>query len=213
MPVPILATPGNAGEGLRPSLAPPRARGDLTILTNSGARRTRKIGVSRASGLQLSNFLFLFNYESGGNMTRTTSHQARKTEALLAAGMLLSFFAPWLYSLGAPIRAHEIRERLAGPHKLLSVFTADSRISENYRMSIFLYAVPLASALVLILIGMRRYRPWIGALAGASGVAAFLFLRGEVAALPFHRLAWGAYAAMGAGAGLLAAPAVKSFRK
>ena len=160
-------------------------------------------------GLQLSNFLFLFNYETGLTMSRKTAKTGRKTEALLAAGMLLSFFTPWLYSLGAPVMAHEIRERLAGPHKFLSAFTRNSRISEDYRMSIFLYAVPSAAALVLILIGLRRYRPWIGALAGAAGLAAFFFLRGEIATLPFHRLAWGAYAAMGTGVGLVVSPAVR----
>lgn len=146
-------------------------------------------------------------------MTKNASKNGRKTEALLAAGMLLSFFAPWIYSLGAPVKAHEIRDRLAGPHKLLSAFTRHSRISDDYRMSIFLYAVPAAAALVLILIGMKRYRPWIGALAGVAGVAAFLFLRGEIANLPFHRLAWGAYAAMGAGTGLAISPAFRLFTR
>jgi hypothetical protein len=44
-------------------------------------------------------------------------------------------------------------------------------------------------------------------------LAAFFFLRGEVASLPFHRLAWGAYAAMGAGTGLVLAPAVRLFAR
>lgn len=144
-------------------------------------------------------------------MPGTPLNKGRKTEAILASGLLLSFFAPWLYSMGTPIKAHEIRERLEGPHKLLSTFTRGTRISDDYHMSIFLYAVPLAAALVLILIGLRRYRPWIGALAGAAGLAAFWFLKGEVASLPFHRLAWGAYAALGAGAGLIASPAIRLF--
>ena len=76
-------------------------------------------------------------------------------EAVLAAVMLLSFFMPWLYSMGAPVRAHEIRERLAGPHKLLSAIKAGSRVSRDYELSIFLYAVPVLAGLVLVLPGVN----------------------------------------------------------
>ncbi|HKP97380.1 MAG TPA: hypothetical protein VJ385_16660 [Fibrobacteria bacterium] len=127
-------------------------------------------------------------------------------EAALAALMLLSFFMPWLYSMGSPVAAHEIRERLAGPHRLLSAFTSGSRISQDYRLSAFLYAVPVAAGLVLALVLAGRYRPWMGVLAGGAGLAAFWFLRGEAAAFPFHRLAAGAYLAAASGAGLALSP-------
>ena len=128
--------------------------------------------------------------------------KGRKTEAALAAGLSVSFFMPWIYSLGTPLRIPEIRERLAGPHRLLSAFTSGSRVSSDYRLSIWLYAIPIAAVLVLLLIGMKRYRPWMGILAGAGAVVAYFFLKGEVASFPFHKMASGARLALGTGSGL-----------
>jgi hypothetical protein len=130
-------------------------------------------------------------------------------EAALAALMLLSFFMPWLYSMGTPIRAHEIRERLAGPHKLFSAFTAGSRVSRDYELSIFLYAVPAVAVLVLVLVVIGKYRPWMGFFAGATALAAFVFLRGEVQSFPFHRLASGSYMALATGAALALSPLLR----
>ncbi|MEO6098458.1 MAG: hypothetical protein ABIW76_23425 [Fibrobacteria bacterium] len=127
----------------------------------------------------------------------------------MAALMLLSFFMPWLYSMGAPIRAHEIRERLAAPHKLFSAFTAGSRVSRDYELSVFLYAVPVLAGLVLLLVIIGRYRPWMGFLAGATALAAFFFLRGEVQSFPFHRLASGSYVALATGAALALSPLLR----
>ena len=129
--------------------------------------------------------------------------KGRKTEAALAAALLVSFFKPWIYSLGTPLRIPEIRERLAGPHRLLSAFTSGSRVSADYRLSIWLYAIPIAAVLVLLLIGMNRYRGWMGALAGAGAVVAYFFLKGEVASFPFHKMAAGANLALGTGTGLV----------
>jgi hypothetical protein len=141
-------------------------------------------------------------------MVKAMRHRGWR-EAALAALMLVSFFMPWLYSMGTPIAAHEIRERLAGPNRLISAFSAGSRVSRDYELSMFLYAVPLLAGLVLILVLLGRYRPWIGFLAGATGLAAFLFLRGEVQTFPFHRLASGSYLALASGASLALSPLLR----
>ncbi|GEM_PF-2829257 len=141
-------------------------------------------------------------------MTKTARHRGWR-EAALAALMLLSFFMPWLYSMGTPIRAHEIRERLAGPHRLLSVFTEGSRVSRDYELSVFLYAVPIVAGLVLVLVVLGKYRPWMGFLAGATALAAFIFLKGEVQSFPFHRLASGSYLALITGSGLAISPLLR----
>jgi hypothetical protein len=83
-------------------------------------------------------------------------------------------------------------------------------VSQDYRLSIFLYAVPIGGALVMALVLMGRYRPWIGALAGIAALAAVWFLRGEVASVPFHRLAAGAYLAAATGAALALSPMFRS---
>jgi hypothetical protein len=124
-------------------------------------------------------------------------------EAALALGLFLSFFSPWLRSMGNPVSAPEIRDLLAGPHRFLSSFHAGSRISADYRLSVFLWAVPIAAAGILIAIALRRYHNWMAAAAGGLAVAAFYFLRHEVAGFPFHRLAWGSYLALGLGIALL----------
>lgn len=140
-------------------------------------------------------------------------------DAALALSLLGSFFLPWLSFLGTPVAAHEIRDRLRGPHRLLSAFTEGSRVSLDYNLSLFLWAVPLAAALAVAACLFRRARPWsapLAAIAGLAGIAAFLFLRLELRGYPFQRLEEGAWAALGAGIGLLAVSAARighSFRR
>ncbi len=143
-------------------------------------------------------------------MAKTVTHRGWK-EALLAGLMLFSFFMPWLYSMGTPVAAHEIRERLAGPNRLISAFGAGagSKVSRDYELSLFLYAIPVLAGLVLILVLIGKYRPWIGFLAGATALAAFVFLRGEVQNFPFHRLAPGSYVALATGAALALSPLLR----
>jgi asparagine N-glycosylation enzyme membrane subunit Stt3 len=137
----------------------------------------------------------------------TVRHRA--AEALLALGLLLSFFAPWLRSLGKPVAGPEIRTMLEAPHRLVSVFNPHSRVSADYRLSLFLWAVPIAAGLVLFAIALGRYRSWMGLLAGGVAVAAFIYLKRELAAFPFHHLAWGSYSALWAGAGLSLSPLLR----
>jgi hypothetical protein len=133
----------------------------------------------------------------------------RGAEALLALGLFLSFFAPWLRSLGKPVPGPEIRDLLEGPHHLVSLFNHHSRVSVDYRLSLLLWAVPVAAALVLFAIGLRRYRGWMGLLAGCVTVAAFIYLKRELSGFPFHHLAWGSYAALSAGAALSLSPLLR----
>jgi hypothetical protein len=133
----------------------------------------------------------------------------RGAEALLALGLLLSFFAPWLRSLGKPVAGPEIRNMLEAPHRLVSLFHTHSRVSADYRLSLFLWAVPIAAGLVLVAIAFGRYRGWMGLLAGCVAVIAFIYLQRELAGFPFHSLAWGAYAALSAGAALTLSPLLR----
>jgi hypothetical protein len=130
-------------------------------------------------------------------------------EALSALILAGAFFAPWVISLGKPISGPEIRAMLEAPHRLISIFSAHSRVSADYRLSPLLWAVPVAAGLVLLAIALRRYRAWMGLLAGGAALFAYLFLRREIAAFPMHHLAWGAYLALAAGIGLLASPVLR----
>jgi hypothetical protein len=141
-------------------------------------------------------------------MAKTAIHRGWK-EAVLAGLLLLSFFMPWIYSMGQPIAAHEIRARLAGPSRLISAFTTGSRVSRDYELSLFLYAVPVMATLVVILVLIGKYRPWIGFLAGVTALGAFLFLRGEAQSFSFHRLASGSYLALATGAALALSPLLR----
>lgn len=125
-------------------------------------------------------------------------------EAALALGLLVGFFFPWLRSMGNPVSAPEIRDLLAGPHRFLSSFHAGSRISADYRLSLFLWAVPIAAAGILVAIALRRYRNWMAIAAGGLAVVSFCFLHHEIEGFPFHRLAWGSYLALTLGIALLA---------
>lgn len=136
----------------------------------------------------------------------------RLLDGALAAVLILSFNMPWLSFLGSPVKAHEIRERLRGPHRLVSAFTDDSRISLDYSLSILLWIVPCAAGLVLVLVLARGGNAWSSLAAGAAAGAAFLFLRFELRAYPFQRLEEGAYLALAAGAGLLLVGALRLLR-
>jgi hypothetical protein len=146
-------------------------------------------------------------------MVKRAPLRIRWLEAPLAAGLLLSYFMPWIYSLGEPVAAHGIRERLAGPHRLLSSFDPGSRVSLDYTLSAGLHAIPVLAGLVLFLILARKYRPWAGAAAGCLAVAAFVFLKGEMEGVPFHRLAAGAYLAAVSGTALALAAGFRQFSR
>lgn len=133
-------------------------------------------------------------------------------EAALALGLLYSFFQPWLHSMGKPVSGPEIREMLEGPHRLVSLFKAGSRVSADYRLAPFLWAVPVSAGCVLAAMALRKYRAWMAILPGAVALAAFYFLKREVAGFPFHRLAWGSYLALWVGAGLVLSPLLRLIR-
>jgi len=138
-------------------------------------------------------------------MRRKATAGSPKIEAALALGLLLSFFFPWLHSMGKTVSAPEIRGMLEGPHRFFSAFGSGSRISVDYRLSLLLWTVPIAAGCILMAIGLRRYRGWMGPLAGGLAVGAFFFLQHEVEGFPFHRLAWGSYLALSLGAALILA--------
>lgn len=148
-------------------------------------------------------------------MVMRKTRPLRWLDASLALTLLGSFFLPWLSFLGTPVAAHEIRERLRGPHKLISVFTRDSQVSLDYTLSLFLWAVPVAAALVLATClwpRPGRAQAWsalMAAVAGLAGITAFLFLRIELRSYPFQRLEHGAWVALIAGIGLLAVAGIR----
>ncbi len=139
-------------------------------------------------------------------MAKKKREPSRWVEAFLSALLLLSFFLPWLYSMGVPVAAYQIRERLAGPHRLISTFTSSARISHDYDFAIYLYVIPLCATLILALLFMRRYQAWMGCLAGVFSLVAFLFIRNEVGNFPFHHLAKGPYLTLVSGLSLAVVP-------
>lgn len=143
-------------------------------------------------------------------MAKKSPLPAPAIEALLALGLLASFFLPWLHSMGKPVAAHEIRAMLEGPHRFFSFFDSGSRVSTDYRLSVLLWAVPAAAGCVLAAIGLKRYRAWMGLAAGAIALGAFFFLKGELATFPFHHLAAGSWLAFASGFGLFMAPIVRA---
>lgn len=146
-------------------------------------------------------------------MVKRESRPLRRPEAALAAVLLGSFFLPWMSILGSPVAAYGIRERLRGPHRLVSVFTRDSQVSLDYSLSLLLWGVPLAAGLVLVLALLRRGRAWHGLAAGLAAAAAFLFLRVELQSYPFQRLEAGAYLALASGLALILVSVFRMVRR
>ncbi len=146
-------------------------------------------------------------------MAKTQSPPTQKWEALLAGLLFLSFFMPWLYSMGAPVAGNQIRDRLASPHHLLSCFSAGSRVSTDYHLSLLLYIIPFGGLLLLVLIFMRRYQSWMGFVTGAITLFIFFFLKGEIESFAFHRLATGSFLTLGSGLGLALTPLYRMVKK
>jgi hypothetical protein len=139
-------------------------------------------------------------------MVKKSIPKSQRGEALFASLLLFSFFLPWIYSMGTPIAGYQIRERLGSAHHLVSAFSSGTRVSKDYQFTLGLYAIPLCAILLLAFLFIRRYQAWMGVLAGAITLFAFIFLKGEMANFPFHRLAPGAYLALVAGIGLALTP-------
>jgi hypothetical protein len=137
-------------------------------------------------------------------MVKGWTRPLRLLEGALAASVLYAWTRPWLAFMGSPVLPVEIRERLSGPHKLVSAFTSDSQVSLDYALSAWLWVVPCAAGIALgcRLLGMKAAMPALAA--GAAAVSAFLFLRIQLRSYPFQRLEDGAWITFAAGIGLLA---------
>lgn len=147
-------------------------------------------------------------------MVKAASLPLRLADGALAAVLFFSFFRPWLSVLGSPVAGHRIRETLQGPHRLVSAFTRDAQVSSDFALSLYLWAVPAAAALVLV-VGLLRgagpkARAAAGFAAGCVAVAAFLFLRVRLAGYPFQRMESGAWLSLSAGVGLLLVAAIRA---
>ena len=142
-------------------------------------------------------------------MVKGAVRPLRLLEGALAAAVLYAWTLPWLAFMGSPVRPDEIRERLRGPHRLVSAFTSDSQISLDYALSAWLWAVPCAAGIALAFRLLRRKTAWPALAAGAAAVSAFLFLRIQLRSYPFQRLEDGAWLTLAAGIGLLAVGALR----
>jgi hypothetical protein len=143
----------------------------------------------------------------------------RWIEAACAGLLLWSCFLPWLSVMGTPVAAHRIREQLEGPHRFVSFFARDSRISFDYSISLWLRVLPFAAAAVLLAsLWQRARRPSLpgaalqvsgGVLCGLGALIAYLYLRSEAGDWPFVHLAYGSRLAALTGAALAAASSLR----
>lgn len=117
-------------------------------------------------------------------------------EFMASVILVVSFFRPWLYSLGAPIAGYQIRERLMGPAKLVSFFNNHNDLVRDYQISWCLYLVPALACLTIIASFTRLYHAMLGLATGIASILAFFFLKHELDKFPLHRLASGAYLAL-----------------
>jgi hypothetical protein len=138
-------------------------------------------------------------------MVKGWARPLRLLEGALAASVLYAWTRPWLAFMGSPVLPFEIRERLRGPHRLVSAFTSDSQVSLDYALSAWLWVVPFAAGIALGFRLLRMRTAWPALAAGAAAVSAFLFLRIQLRSYPFQRLEEGAWITFAAGIGLLAA--------
>jgi len=136
-------------------------------------------------------------------MVKKIRQKSFNLEFALSVLLLISFFRPWLYSLGAPVAAYQIRDHLEGPSKLVSFFSKNSDLVRDYNLSWCIYFMPGFTVLTLVLILAKMYHSIVGLITGAAAIVAFLFLRHELPKFPFHHLVSGSYLALGLGIALV----------
>ncbi len=123
---------------------------------------------------------------------KSDSYLPQIGEIILALGIILSFFLPWVHSLGNSIAGYEIRKFLEAPHKLFSIFSSNNKFSQDYYLSHWLFLLPLFAGIILFLIWIKAYRNWMGILIGCGAIFVYHFLKHEIQGLPFHHLGKGA---------------------
>jgi hypothetical protein len=133
--------------------------------------------------------------------------------ALGCLALAFAFFQPWIQGPGGPISAPHLRENLEGPHRFLSLFSGETAVSRNYALAPWLWAIPAAAGLALLFAAFPHSPAWPGGLCGLISIAAALYLRREVAAMPFHREAWGTGLTLRLGAVLLALSLLRTFTR
>jgi hypothetical protein len=106
---------------------------------------------------------------------------------LCAMGLIFAFYRPWVTGPGGGVSAPQLRQTLEGPHKFLSLFKKDSRISRNHALAPYLYVIPVSAG------GAALWTLWPAApvlpgfIVGGLAVGGALYLREEVTHIPFHR--------------------------
>ncbi len=107
--------------------------------------------------------------------------------ALCAAGVIAAFFQPWVKGPGGPVSAPHLRETLEGPHKLLSLFKQDNRVSLNYRLAPYLWALPASAGMTLVLTLIPGGPALPALVTGGVAWVSTAYFQSEVRQMPFHR--------------------------
>lgn len=107
--------------------------------------------------------------------------------ALCAAGVIAAFFQPWVKGPGGPVSAPHLREVLEGPHKLLSLFNQDNRVSLNYRLAPYLWALPVSAGTTMVLTLIPGGPALPALVTGGVAWVSSAYFRSEVRQMPFHR--------------------------
>jgi|GEM_PF-4617893 len=121
-------------------------------------------------------------------MTHTLS---RIIIGICAVALIAVFFQPWVRGPGGGISAPRLRENLEGTHHFLSVFKKKNRVSHNYAIAPWLWAIPGTAGVTLVAAAIPIFPLWPGFLAGGAAIGASRYLQAEVERIPFHRAAEG----------------------
>lgn len=111
----------------------------------------------------------------------------RAIVVLCAAALIFAFYRPWVIGPGGGLPASELRQALDGPHKFLSLFKKDSRISRNHELAPYLYAIPVSAGGAALWTLLPAASAWPGLVVGGVAVVGAKYLRNEVVHIPLHR--------------------------
>jgi hypothetical protein len=108
---------------------------------------------------------------------------------ICSIALIMAFYQPWVMGPGGGINAPDLREALHGPHTFLSLFTHDSKVSRNYRLAPWLWAIPASAGVTVVTAAfpLTTALPAIPALLtglGAAGAAEYFHQ--EVKAMPLY---------------------------
>lgn len=123
--------------------------------------------------------------------------------------LLCAFFQPWIGDSKEGVNALHLKERMEGPHQLLSLITRKGRLDRDYRLAEKTWILGAAEGVAMASVLWSPLTGWPGLITGAAASGAALWAKPEINSYPFQQSGHGVVLTLWSGLGLCAASALR----